>query len=187
MNLPAFTSLATNWIPKQEKSFLFAVCLAGILKVFYKTKTYIEYIFFFLIGGEAGTVVCLIISGILASNYGWEFSFYVWGGCGILWFIFWITFVYETPDDHPTISKYERIFINSNVQKSQLPSASHGSKLPRAPLLKIITSVPVIATILTALGQNYGFYTILKMTPTYLNNIQHVSIENVSKQSDICF
>ena len=29
MNLPAFTALATNWIPLQEKSFLFAIGLAG--------------------------------------------------------------------------------------------------------------------------------------------------------------
>ena len=115
----------------------------------------------------------------MASYYGWECSFYVWGSCGIIWFIFWTKLVYETPDDHPRISKEEKNFINSNIQKSHSKPSSKRLKLPRAPLLKILTSVPVIANILTALGQNYGFYTILKMTPTYLNNIQHVSIENV--------
>ena len=38
MNLPAFTALATNWIPIQEKSFLFAVCLAGIEHVSLNNK-----------------------------------------------------------------------------------------------------------------------------------------------------
>ena len=127
-------------------------------------------------GGEAGTVICLTLSGILALHYGWECSFYLWGACGVVWFLVWIYFVYETPDDHPRISNDERSFINSNVQKS----SSKLLKKPPAPLFQIITSVPVIANILTALGQNYGFYTILKMTPTYLNNIQHISIENVS-------
>ena len=112
----------------------------------------------------------------MASHYGWECSFYLWGACGVVWFLVWIYFVYETPDDHPRISNDERSFINSNVQKS----SSKLLKKPPAPLFQIITSVPVIANILTALGQNYGFYTILKMTPTYLNNIQHISIENVS-------
>ena len=133
----------------------------------------------YYVGGEAGTVLCLTLSGILASHYGWECTFYVWGGCGIVWFIFWIVFVYETPNDHPRISDDERTFINSNVQKSYNTSSSHPTKLPRVPILQIITSVPVIANIFTALGQNYGFYVILKMTPTYLNNIQHVSIQNV--------
>ena len=131
------------------------------------------------IGGEAGTVLCLTLSGILASHYGWECTFYVWGGCGMIWFIFWIYFVYESPNDHPRISNYEKSFINSNVQISYDTSSYHPTKLPRAPLSQMIMSVPVIANILTALGQNYGFYVILKMTPTYLNNIQHVPIQNV--------
>ena len=29
VNLPTFYALAANWIPVQEKSFLFAICLAG--------------------------------------------------------------------------------------------------------------------------------------------------------------
>ena len=131
-----------------------------------------------VVGGEAGTVLCLTISGILASKFGWECTFYVWGACGLIWFIFWVLLVYDTPYAHPRISDDERTYINSNVCKAY--NTSTLEKLPRAPILKILTSVPVIASIGTALGQNYGFYTILKMTPTYLNNIQHISIQNVS-------
>ena len=132
--------------------------------------------YFFILGGEAGTVLCLTISGILASNVGWECTFYVWGTCGFIWFISWSFFVYNVPNDHPRISEDERTYINSNVFKCYIKSDL--DKLPRAPILKILTSVPVIANIVTALGQNYGFYTILKMTPTYLNNIQHISIRS---------
>ena len=124
--------------------------------------------------------MCLTISGILASNYGWECTFYVWGTFGIIWSLFWICLVYDSPNDHPRISEDERNYINSNVHKGY--QVSSDETLPRAPILEMLTSVPVIANIVTALGQNYGFYTILKMTPTYLNNIQHISISNVSSK-----
>lgn len=33
--------------------------------------------------------------------------FFVQGAVGCVWFVFWALFVYETPADHPTISKKE--------------------------------------------------------------------------------
>ena len=44
----------------------------------------------------------------------------------------------------------------------------------------IFLSIPILATIVTALCQGFGFYTLLSMTPTYLNNIQHFSLQSVS-------
>ena len=127
--------------------------------------------------------MCLTTAGILAANYGWECTFYVWGTFGIIWFFLWTFLVYESPNDHPRISEDEKNYINSNVLKGY--QTSPNEKLPPAPILKILTSVPVLANIVTALGQNYGFFTILKMTPTYLNNIQHISIRNVSRNYKI--
>ena len=141
-------------------------------------RLHTNYIFLFIAGGEAGTVLCLTISGILASNFGWECTFYVWGTFGCIWFIFWICLIYDCPQDHPRMSENERRYIMNNTHNSY-KALSLSEKLPPPPIWRIITSVPVIANIVTALGQNYGFYTILKMTPTYLNNIQHISIQNV--------
>ena len=122
--------------------------------------------------------MCLSISGTLASNFGWECAFYVWGTFGCVWFIFWVLFVNDAPNDHSRTSVDETTYINPNVDKND--NTSTLEKLPGPPMVKIITSVPVIATIATAWGHAYGFYTILKMTPTYLNNIHHISIQNVS-------
>ena len=98
----------------------------------------------------------------------------------MVWCLLWTLLIYENPDDHPRISEDEKIYINSNTRTTTTMIS-----LPRAPIMKILTSVPVLATIFTALGQNYGFYTILKMTPTYLNNIQHVSIRNVGTSTHV--
>ena len=43
--------------------------------------------------------------------------FYVFGLCGILWFPFWAYFAYETPDEHPRITKEELMFIHSGNVK----------------------------------------------------------------------
>ena len=54
-----------------------------------------------------------------------------------------------------------------------------GKKLPFPPLLKMITSVPFLALIITHFGQNWGNYTLLTEIPTYLANIQHFSLKTV--------
>ena len=53
-------------------------------------------------------------------------------------------------------------------------------KLPVPPYKHIFLSIPILATIVTAMCQSFGFYTLLSMTPTYLNNIQHFSLDSVS-------
>ena len=66
-----------------------------------------------------------------------------------------------------------------NYIESAIPSSNEGAKLPFPPLLKIVTSVPFIALIVVHMGQNWGFYTLLTETPTYLSNIQHFSLKTV--------
>ena len=65
------------------------------------------------------------------------------------------------------------MYIENNTPKKQI------SNLPPPPIFKILTSKHVIANIVTSMGNSYGFYTLLSMTPTYLNNIQHVDIQQV--------
>ena len=103
----------------------------------------------------------------------------------MIWCLLWTILIYENPDGHPRISEDEKSYINSNTRTTYSSPTTTTISLPRAPIMKILTSVPVLATIFTALGQNYGFYTILKMTPTYLNNIQHVSIRNVGTSTHV--
>ena len=132
-------------------------------------------------GAQAGTVVCLPICGLLADHVGWESIFYVWGAAGCVWFILWCFLVFSSPDQHPRISDDEKEYIISNIYEKGTDSQLDG-KLPIPPYKKIFTSIPILATIITAMCQNYGFYTLLTMTPTYLNNIQHFSLESVSCQ-----
>lgn len=127
-------------------------------------------------------MICLPICGILADYVGWESIFYVWGAAGCVWFILWSFLVFSTPEEHPRISKEEKAYIMFNIY-DEGPNSQHTTmegRLPLPPYRHIFTSIPMLATIVTAMCQNYGFYTLLSMTPTYLNNIQHFSLESVS-------
>jgi hypothetical protein len=53
-------------------------------------------------------------------------------------------------------------------------------KLPVAPFLHFVKSVPVWALGITFTSSAWGFYTLLTEIPTYLNNIQHVPLTAVS-------
>lgn len=38
-------------------------------------------------------------------------TFLILGAIGCFWYVLWIIFIYETPDEHPTISKEELLLI----------------------------------------------------------------------------
>ena len=53
---------------------------------------------FIYTGSTLGTIVSLPLTGIICDYLGWEAAFYIFGSCGILWFIFWAFLVYERPE-----------------------------------------------------------------------------------------
>ena len=59
----------------------------------------------FYVGSQGGTFVSLPISGVLADEVNWESVFYFFGGAVILWFIFYVFLCFESPNDHPRITK----------------------------------------------------------------------------------
>lgn len=76
VTMPVMHVMLANWAPPSERSQLST----------------------FIYGGTSlGTVVSLLLTGPLCEWLGWEAAFYVSGGCGLVWFIFWSIFVYDTP------------------------------------------------------------------------------------------
>ncbi|KAF8787062.1 Sialin like protein [Argiope bruennichi] len=89
---------------------------------------------------------------------------------GCLWFLLWITLVYDSPDSHPRISDEELLFIHLGQDEIQPHRAS-------LPWKSVVTSVPMWGLVVTHFGQNWGFYTLLTDMPTYLSNVLHFNIE----------
>ena len=84
VTFPAVQAMLAKWVPLTERSRLGAAIFSG---------------------AQAGTVVALPVSGVLANDVGWEWVFYVFGAFGCFWFLFWAVFIYSSPAEHPWISK----------------------------------------------------------------------------------
>lgn len=66
-------------------------------------------------GMTLGTLVTMPLSGLLASKLGWESVFYVQGALSVLWYVLWLIFVFDSPSQHPRISRSERHMIDSSI------------------------------------------------------------------------
>ena len=126
-------------------------------------------------GAQGGTVISLSLSGVLADEVSWQSVFYVTGGLGCLWFVFWGLFAFDSPETHPRISPEERRYIETNIPGN----TSKGTKLALPPLTKIFTSLPFLSLLIVHMAQTWGYNTLLTETPTYLSNIQHFSLKAV--------
>jgi MFS family permease len=62
-------------------------------------------LFFYNAGANVGIVLALSLSGYLSSEFGWEYVFYLFGGCSLLWLLFWIILIENKPSQNKRISK----------------------------------------------------------------------------------
>ena len=84
---PAFFTLTTKWLPESERARSFSLICTG---------------------AQFGTIVSLATSGLISYHIGWKYIFYIYGSIGVLWSVLWAFFVFESPANHPRISKVEK-------------------------------------------------------------------------------
>ncbi|XP_071038026.1 sialin-like isoform X2 [Parasteatoda tepidariorum] len=153
VTFPAMNYLISTWAPMTERSRFSTIIFTG---------------------NPFGNVIAMPISGLLSSASflgGWPAVFYVFGGLGCIWFVFWSFLVYETPDRHPTISKEELFLIEQNNDEKL-------KQKPAVPWRDIFTSIPMWALIIAHTGHNFGYYLLMTEMPTYLNNILHFDLKS---------
>lgn len=88
---PALHNLISKWAPPDERGKFISA----------------------LLGGTFGTVVTWPLSGILVEHFGWVYAFYVPAILTALITILWFFVVYDSPNDHPRISKEEKEYIQN--------------------------------------------------------------------------
>ena len=78
-------------------------------------------------GKQLGTAITILASGPLAGWHwagGWQAIFYVTGGVGVIWYMCWLFFIYDTPAQHPRISARERLYIDTYFKPHATPADS---------------------------------------------------------------
>lgn len=156
---PAINSMIAWWIPPSERTRFIAIVFTGL---------------------NIGTVISMPLSGYFCDMTilgGWPLSFYIFGMIGFIWCIFWLAFVYDTPDSHPNISSDEKYFIEYyNGRKTY--GRSNSRTPAKTPWIDFFKSMPLWSLVVVQFCNYWAFYVILICLPTYLNNVLNFHIKS---------
>lgn len=146
---PSMHTMAGRWIPPNERS-----------------KFVTAYL-----GSSMGVALTFPLFGIVISWTSWEWVYHLSAVLGVLWFIGWTYFVYDSPAEHPRISVDERNYIEkalgSSVNKDAGPIPWKG----------IFSSRAFWMTVISQWGGIWGLFTMMIQAPSYLKLIHNIPIE----------
>ncbi|KAJ8923269.1 hypothetical protein NQ315_001826 [Exocentrus adspersus] len=153
---PCCHNLLSKWVPRQERARMGNFVYSG---------------------APLGVLIALPTAGaISSSSVGWPVVFYLYGSIGILWTILWFVFGSESPSVSKMISEEEKRYI----QKS---TSVHEEKTVPTPWKAIFTSAPVYAILICHCGQNWGYFTMITETPSYMDKILDFNLASNSALS----
>lgn len=104
-NFPAAMKAVSEWFPKKEKALA-----TGI----------------FNSGTSVGVVLALILVPWILNHFGWHEVFWITGGIGFMWLIFWLIF-YELPSKQKRLSSEEYNLIISGQENEELQGNTKSS------------------------------------------------------------
>ncbi|XP_039292076.1 putative inorganic phosphate cotransporter isoform X3 [Nilaparvata lugens] len=131
---------------------------------------------FVFCGQQFGSVVCLLLSGHLASSVlGWPSVYYKSGIIGLLWTIAWVLWGVTSPASHKSISLEERSFIGTNSGVDD-----KNKKVKGIPWKAILTSRPVLVMTLANVCNNWVFWSLVTLFPSFLSAVYGFNIKNNS-------
>ncbi|XP_063242977.1 sialin [Bacillus rossius redtenbacheri] len=148
---PAIHPMTALWIPPMERSQFMSNMMASSL----------------------GAAITMPVCGYLIAAVGWQSVFYVTGLVGVAWSVVWFLVVFDSPAQHPRISREER----ETIEKAIGGSASH-SRPKSVPWRQIFTSMPVWAIVITHTASIFGYFTIVNQLPTYMKYILNFNIKS---------
>lgn len=149
---PAIPPMATKWIPPLERSKFIANMMASSL----------------------GAALTLPVCGFLISTVGWPSVFYVTGAVGLVWSIFWFFLVFDSPAQHPRISKEERAEIETKIAEGE---GGKSVKPTSVPWLQMLLNLPVWAIIITHGCSVFGYFMVVNQLPTYMKDVLKYEIK----------
>ncbi|KAL1115819.1 hypothetical protein AAG570_006109, partial [Ranatra chinensis] len=144
VTFPAIQPLGAKWIPPNDRSKFISNMMASSL----------------------GAALTLPVCGFLIDSFGWSSVFYTTGLIGVLWTVAWFLLIFDSPGQHPRISRGEREFIEEAIGAS-----SKVRKAYKVPWLKVLSSAPVWAIVLTHGSSVFCYFTVVNQLPTYMKNV----------------
>ncbi|RZC32966.1 sialin, partial [Asbolus verrucosus] len=169
VTFPACHVLLAHWAPPTERSFMSSLVYAGT---------------------SLGTVIFMLLSGVISGTLNWQAVFYIEGGVSALWLFLWVWLVADTPQKQRLISAEERDFImtslggdtNSSKQVRLNPHLAPSNpaglqKHPPIPWRAVFTSKAFLAILIAHVCSNWGWYLLLIELPQYMKDVLRFKIE----------
>ncbi|WP_145135123.1 MFS transporter [Roseomonas gilardii] len=145
--------MVSNWFPRREAGTAIGIANGGTP----------------LGGAIAGPLV-----GFTVLHFGWRVSFFVVAVIGLVWLVFWLALMSNSPEGDPRVSEEERREIAGD-QPDALPS--HVSPPGLGAQLR---KPAVLATAFAFFGYNYILYFFLTWFPSYLTMARGLSLHDMS-------
>lgn len=139
------------WAPPQERSTISSIIYAGT---------------------ALGTVISMLMAGMLAEYFGWASIFYVMGGLSCVWLVLWIIFIQDSPSKQPLINQEERDYINTSLGSG---GGHHVAR--KTPWGHIFRSGPFYGILIAHICNNVGWYMLLIELPIYMNGVLKFQIK----------
>ncbi|XP_043521966.1 putative inorganic phosphate cotransporter [Frieseomelitta varia] len=149
VTFPAMHVMVAKWAPPNERSVLASIIYAGT---------------------ALGTVISILLTGILAANLQWVWIFYIEGILCLFWCIAWWIMIEDNPEKQTRfISQEEKDYIMQSLGQSE-NNGEHNEK-PTVPWGKVLRSKPFMAILIAHFCSNFGWYMLLIELPTFMNQI----------------
>ncbi|XP_031560821.1 vesicular glutamate transporter 1-like [Actinia tenebrosa] len=116
------------------------------------------------------------ITGLLTKygfDGGWGSVFYCFGVFGLLWYMVWLLFVHETPEQHPSMSVEERELLSHNDKDLNKVGKVN------VPWMSILKSLPVWAIVAANFSLDWAFYVLLISIPKFLVEVFDTEIHKM--------
>ena len=81
------------------------------------------------------------VFGFIIEQTSWEYVFHFCGVCGLMWYIMWYLFVFDSPSTHPRIHLKEKEYILQALGSSVQLAGDKQKR--RIPWRAILTSKPI--------------------------------------------
>jgi ACS family sodium-dependent inorganic phosphate cotransporter len=144
---PAVYELASRWAPRNEYTRMTSVTGSGI---------------------PLGTVIGLLGTGWLLTRFDWPSAFYVFGVIGLVWCVVWFAFARDRPDLDPHLSPHERALLAREAEPARTEQDGSWRVLLRYRA--------TWALFMAHFANTWTLYVLLSWLPSYLREVQHMSI-----------
>ncbi|XP_061393381.1 sialin-like, partial [Musca vetustissima] len=147
---PSMHVLTGKWIPPNERS-----------------KFVTAYL-----GNSVGVAAFYPLFGFVMHWASWPWVFHISGILGVIWWLGWQYFVYDSPAQHPRISASEVSYI----EKSLGESVDNETNV-RTPWRALLLSRPVWMNVIAQWGSIWGLFTLMTQAPTYFRVLHNWNIQ----------